>query len=87
MVHLRERDDEGPGRMTAVASRRVGNAVARNRAKRVLRAAAAEVGLGAGVDVALVARRAVLGASATEVAEELRGLFPHGIGARQGARS
>ena len=69
--------------MTAVASRRIGNAVARNRAKRVLRAAVADVGLAEGVDVALVARRAVLGAKATDVAAELRTLFPGGVGVRE----
>ena len=83
MVHVRARDDDGPGRMTAVASRRVGNAVVRNRAKRVLRAAAIEVGLGSGVDVALVARGRTATASSTTVAQELRALFPAGIGARQ----
>lgn len=81
VVHLRERDDAGPGRCTAVASRRVGNAVTRNRAKRVLRAAAAQVGIAPGVDVALVARRAVVTASARDVAAELRRLFPAGLGA------
>ena len=83
VVHVRVRDDQGPGRMTAVASRRIGNAVARNRAKRVLRAAVADVGLAEGVDVALVARRAVLGAKATDVAAELRTLFPGGVGVRE----
>lgn len=86
MVHLRDRDDDGPGRVTAVASRRVGNAVVRNRAKRVLRAAAAEVGVAAGVDVALVARHGTAGATSVEVAEELRTLFPAGLGAAQEVR-
>ena len=69
------------GRMTAVASRRVGNAVERNRAKRVLRAAVADVGIARGVDVAVVARRGAVHASSTTVAAELRAAWPSGIGA------
>lgn len=81
VVHVRERDDDGPGRLTAVASRRVGGAVQRNRAKRVLRAAAATVGMADGVDIALVARRATARTTSPAVAAELRELFPAGIGA------
>ncbi len=84
VVHVRDREDGGPGRVTAVASRRVGNAVQRNRAKRVLRAALAATGLADGVDVALVARRGATTATSTEVAAELRYLFPAGVGARAG---
>lgn len=80
-MHVRDRDDDAPGRVTAVASRRVGNAVARNRAKRVLRAAAAEVGVAPGTDVALVARRGTGEAGTTVVVAELRAHFPHGISA------
>ena len=83
VVHVRHRQDDEPGRMTAVASRRVGNAVARNRAKRVLRAAVAAVGLAPGVDVAVVARAGAVHASSNEVATELRALFPDGIGTRE----
>ncbi len=69
--------------MTTVASRRVGNAVVRNRAKRVLRAAAAEVGIAPGVDVALVARAGTAATTSTVVAAELRSMFPadSGVGA------
>lgn len=67
--------------MTAVASRRVGNAVERNRAKRVIRAAVAEVGIAAGVDVAVVARRAAVEASSATITAELRRSWPTGIGA------
>jgi ribonuclease P protein component len=56
VVHVLLRGDAGPGRLTVVASKRVGGAVARNRAKRVLREAARVVGVAQGVDVALVAR-------------------------------
>ena len=81
VVHVLRRDDDGPGRLTAVASRRVGGAVQRNRAKRVLRAAAAEVGVAPGVDIALVARRGAVDSTSPDVADELRALFPGGIGA------
>lgn len=85
VVHVHVRDDDDPGRATAVASRKVGGAVQRNRAKRVLRAAAATVGLPAGVDVALVARRATVTASSTEVAAELGPLLSAVSGVRTGA--
>lgn len=87
VVHVRERDDTDPGRATAVASRRVGGAVQRNRAKRVLRAAVAATGLADGVDVALVARRGATTANSSEVAAELRQLFPAGVGARTGVEA
>lgn len=67
-----------------MASRKVGGAVQRNRAKRVLRAAAAAVGLPAGVDVALVARPATATASSTEVAAELGPLLSAVSGVRTG---
>jgi len=47
---------ELPGRVAVIAGRKVGNAVARNRGKRRLRAAIAEIGLPAGLDVVAVAR-------------------------------
>lgn len=86
VVHVRDRRDTEPGRMTAVASKRVGNAVERNRAKRVLRAATAQVGVADGVDVAVVARQRAVSASSDEVAAELRAMFPAGVG-RTGAPS
>lgn len=72
MLHVRDRDDRGPARVAVVASRRVGGAVERNRAKRVLRAAAASVVLPPGVDVAIVARAATPAASSTTARAELR---------------
>lgn len=82
VVHVRDRGDDAPGRATAVAARRVGGAVARNRAKRVLRAAAAEVGVADGVDVALVARPATPRVTTSVVVAELRAAWPTGLGAR-----
>lgn len=66
-------------RTGVVASRRVGNAVARNRAKRVLRAALRDVNdlLPVSSRVVLVARRSLVrdGARSPEMANELRELF------------
>ena len=60
-AHLGQRYD-GETRIGVVASRRVGNAVARNRAKRVLRAAMSETvaGLPRGCRVIAVARRRLI---------------------------
>ena len=47
-----------PARLTVVASKRVGGAVRRNRAKRLLREAARQLAWRSGLDVVLVARAA-----------------------------
>ncbi len=72
VVHVRQRSDDGEARVAVVASRRVGGAVSRNRAKRVLRAAADGVALPSGVDVGLVARAATPRLSSHEVTDQLR---------------
>src|SRR5262249_47025734 len=62
----------GSGRAAAVASKRIGGAVQRNRARRILRAAWAEVGPLAGQrDAVLVARTAIDGASSRELVDEM----------------
>jgi ribonuclease P protein component len=61
-------------RIAVLASRRVGNAVERNRAKRVLRAAARTVAWSPGNDVVLVARAETGTAGTRVVADELREL-------------
>lgn len=67
----------GPGRCAVVATRRVGSAVERNRARRILRAAWREIGPSAEAtrDVVLVARRAIRGAKTQELVAEMRGLL------------
>lgn len=56
MVHAKLRDDEGSPRVAVVAGRRVGNAVARNRAKRRLREVVRRASLPAGADLVLSAK-------------------------------
>ncbi|MDX1484684.1 MAG: ribonuclease P protein component [Alphaproteobacteria bacterium] len=71
-----QRGDEAPPRVGFTASRRVGGAVERNRAKRRLRAAAAEVIAGharRGHDYVLIARRATLTRSYQTLVKDLMG--------------
>lgn len=58
VMYVKERAEPGPARVAVVASRKVGTAVARNRAKRLLREAVRAVPLRSGVDIVLVARSA-----------------------------
>jgi ribonuclease P protein component len=63
---------EGTGRLAFIAGRKVGNAVARNRCKRVMREAVRRAGAPwAGLDVALVARRTTTEASADRIESSL----------------
>jgi ribonuclease P protein component len=69
--------EAGSGRVAFVVSRRVGGAVARNRARRVLRAAwrAVEPSIERYVDVVFVAREAIRGAKTQDVEAEMRELL------------
>lgn len=71
VVHVLHRDDELPARLAVVASRRVGGAVQRNRAKRLLREAARGRTWSPGIDVVLVARKACAHSVLAEVVDEL----------------
>ena len=67
----------GSGGFAVVASRRVGGAVERNRARRILRAAWHEVASQAadGNDVVLVAREAIRGAKTQDLVSEMTELL------------
>jgi ribonuclease P protein component len=75
VVHVRDAEDPtAPARIAVVASKRVGDAVSRNRAKRLLREAAARVAWRPGTDVVLVARAACASSSLAPVQAEVRAL-------------
>ena len=67
----------GSGTVAFVAGRRVGDAVVRNRARRILRAAWRELApkVREGYDVALVARGTIRGARTHELVPEVEGLL------------
>lgn len=71
VLHAVTRDDVDAARLAVVASRRVGGAVTRNRAKRLLREAARHLPIRPGTDVVLVARAACARSGLTEVHDEL----------------
>ena len=69
------RGDEAPGRVAFAAGKRLGNAVYRNRCKRVLREAAREAGLPRdGYDVVLLATDKTHDSSPARVGAVVKGL-------------
>ena len=74
----------GAGSVAFVAGRRVGGAVVRNRARRILRAAWREVASDVrdGYDVVLVAREAIRGARTQALIAEVDGLLARARGQR-----
>lgn len=70
-----KRDDDGPARLGFTVTKKVGNAVVRNRTKRRLRAAAHEVLKAtpvAGVDLVLIGRDGTRGRRFTSLVNDLR---------------
>ncbi len=67
----------GSGDLAVVASRRIGGAVRRNRARRILRSAWREVtpGAGSGFDAVAVAKVAIVGASTNDLVTEMNELL------------
>jgi ribonuclease P protein component len=70
-VAVYERGDERPPRLAVVASRRVGAAVQRNRAKRLLREAARALAWEDGRDIVLVARPGLASAQLDDATTDL----------------
>ena len=71
MVHRHRRGLDGPPRLTVVAGKKVGNAVARNRAKRRLRACVTDLVLRPGCDYVIMARPGALSAPFHELCDTL----------------
>ena len=78
VVRVRVRGDEAGARWTVSASRRVGSAVQRNRAKRRLREAMRQVELPVGVDVVVIARRSARDCKFAELVGDLRAMIAQG---------
>jgi ribonuclease P protein component len=74
VLHVRSQPEGGPPRVAVVASRRVGNAVSRNRAKRLLREASRHLCWQVGTDVVLVARAGCATSRFEDVRAEVEGL-------------
>jgi ribonuclease P protein component len=86
-VVVAARRDGGPPRVGVAAGRRVGSAVQRNRAKRLLREGIRPLvaSIAPGCDIILIARGPILGASSTQVTAKLHQVLrklsviaPHG---------
>jgi len=76
VLQARKRDDEGPVRIGFTCSKKVGNAVERNRVRRRLREVVRQAGsapLRAGHDYVLIGRRAALRLPYARIAEEFSG--------------
>jgi ribonuclease P protein component len=87
VVHARMRGDGGAGRVAVVAGRKVGNAVARNRAKRRLRAALVSMSVPRGVDVVVVARPGAVGWEFAGLRAELGHLTETAVERAEAART
>ena len=85
-IEALERGDAAPARFGLTVTRKVGNAVERNRIRRRLREAiriGAEADMVPGIDYVIVARRDVLAAPFTTLSEELRKRFSRMAGPNQ----
>ncbi len=71
VLHARSTSPDNAPRVAVVASRKVGSAVARNRAKRVIREAVRGLGWKRGTDIVVVARRECACSTAQDVSAEL----------------
>lgn len=74
VVRALDRGDGKPCRWTVSASRRVGSAVQRNRAKRRLRAVVRTLEVGAGLDLVVIARASAADCEFPELVSDVEGL-------------
>jgi len=74
VVHVKDHSDDDSCATAVIASRKVGNAVHRNRAKRVIRAALEVVRLSGGKSIVVIARPSCAHVPMIEVARELERL-------------
>ena len=80
VVHARSRPDDGPARCAVIAGRKVGPAVARNRAKRRIRAGLQQSSLPHGMDLVVTARASAVTAPFTDLRAELDRLILAAVG-------
>jgi ribonuclease P protein component len=87
VLQARRRDDEGPARVGFTVSKKVGNAVERNRVRRRLREIVrlSALPLSGGHDYVLVGRRAALTLPFARMAEEFEGALKR-VQKRRGPR-
>ena len=89
VLQMRQRDDESPARVGFTVSKKVGNAVARNRVRRRLREIvrrAPEKSLKIGCDYVLIGRQSAIGLPFDQLVRDLSGALDR-IGTPSKARS
>lgn len=74
VLHVKDQRQSDACAVAVIASRKVGNAVHRNRAKRVIRAALDTVQLSGGKSVVVIARQSCARVPMIEVAQEIERL-------------